>query len=147
MPDIGASELLLIAVVAILVIGPKDMPLAMRTVGRWIGKMRKISGHFRAGMDAMIREAEMEEMEKKWAAQNERIMREHPGTAPTTEDMTGDYPPETKPAAPKAAEPKAIAPKAAEAPARPAADAVPAPAPNPVPNPASAEGGVKKSGD
>ena len=76
--DIGASELLIIVIVAVLVIGPKDLPLAMRTAGRWIGKMRKISGHFRAGLDAMVREAEMEDMEKKWKAQNEKIMREHP---------------------------------------------------------------------
>ncbi|TNE52420.1 MAG: twin-arginine translocase subunit TatB [Sphingomonadales bacterium] len=72
--DIGASELLVIVIVAILVIGPKDMPLALRTAGRWIGKVRRVSGHFRAGVDAMIREAELEEMEKKWQAQNEAIM-------------------------------------------------------------------------
>ncbi len=55
--DIGASELLIIAVVAILVIGPKDMPLALRTAGRWIGQIRKVSAHFRAGIDAMVRVA------------------------------------------------------------------------------------------
>ena len=76
--DIGASELLLIVIVAVIVIGPKDLPLALRTAGRWIGKIRRVSGHFRAGIDAMIREAEMEEMEKKWAEQNARIMAEHP---------------------------------------------------------------------
>lgn len=72
--DIGASELLVIVVVAILVIGPKDMPLALRTAGRWIGKVRRMSAHFRTGVDAMIREAELEELEKKWKAQNEAIM-------------------------------------------------------------------------
>ena len=76
--DIGATELLLIFVVAVLVIGPKDMPLAFRTVGRWIGRMRKLSNHFRTGLDAMIREAELEDMEEKWKAQNEKIMRDHP---------------------------------------------------------------------
>ena len=77
--DIGAAELLVIAVVAILVIGPKDMPLALRTAGRWIGQQRRVSGHFRAGIDAMVREAEMEEMEKKWKERNAEIMRAHPG--------------------------------------------------------------------
>ncbi len=72
--DIGASELLVIVVVAILVIGPKDMPRAMRTAGRWVGKMRRVSAHFRTGIDAMIREAELEDMEKQWKAQNEAIM-------------------------------------------------------------------------
>ncbi|WP_156841091.1 Sec-independent protein translocase protein TatB [Novosphingobium aquimarinum] len=84
--DIGATELLLIVIVAVVVIGPKDLPLAMRTAGRWIGKMRKISGHFRAGIDAMVREAEMEDMEKKWRAQNEAIMKAHP-TLPDSEEM------------------------------------------------------------
>lgn len=76
--DVGASELLLIVIVAIVVIGPKDMPVALRTAGRWIGKMRRISGHFRSGFETMIREAEMEEMERKWREQNEAIMKAHP---------------------------------------------------------------------
>ncbi|MEL1249484.1 Sec-independent protein translocase protein TatB [Aurantiacibacter gilvus] len=92
--DIGATELLLIAVVAILVIGPKDMPLALRTAGRWIGKVRKVSSHFRSGLDAMVREAELEDMEKKWKAQNEKIMREHPDGGPSEMEPTGAYPPE-----------------------------------------------------
>ncbi len=76
--DIGATELLLTVIVAIVVIGPKDLPLAMRTAGRWIGKVRRVSGHFRAGVENMIREAELADMEKQWREQNEAIMREHP---------------------------------------------------------------------
>ena len=83
--DIGATELLVIVIVAIIVIGPKDMPLALRTAGRWIGKIRRVSTHFRTGIDAMIREAEMEDMEKKWRERNERIMAEHP-----PEEFAGD---------------------------------------------------------
>lgn len=92
MLDVGPSELLLIVIVAVVVIGPKDLPLALRTAGKWIGKMRRISGHFRSGLDAMIREAEMAEMEKKWREQNERIMREHPHGGPPEADQTGAYP-------------------------------------------------------
>ncbi len=66
--------MLVIAVVAIVVIGPKDMPMALRTVGRWVAKVRKVSGHFRSGIETMIREAELEEMEKQWKQQNEAIM-------------------------------------------------------------------------
>lgn len=84
--DIGASELLMVIIVAVVVIGPKDMPMAMRTAGRWIGKMRKVSGHFRAGIDAMVREAELEEMERKWREQNEAIMKGTP-QLPTAEEM------------------------------------------------------------
>ena len=76
--DIGAAELLVIVVVAIIVIGPKDMPRAMRTAGRWIGKLRRMSGHFRAGIDEMVRQAEIEDMEKEWAARNREIMAKYP---------------------------------------------------------------------
>ncbi len=72
--DIGASELLLIVIVAVVVIGPKDLPMALRAAGRWIAKARRVSNHFRAGVETMIREAEMEEMERKWREQNAAIM-------------------------------------------------------------------------
>lgn len=76
--DIGASELLVIVVVAVVFIGPKDLPLALRTAGRWIARIRRVSGHFRAGIDAMVREAELEELEREWKARNEAIMKAHP---------------------------------------------------------------------
>ena len=81
--DIGASELLVIVIVAILVIGPKDMPKALRHAGRWIGKLRRMSNHFRAGLDEVVRQAEIEEMEEKWAARNKEIMAKSPdGSTP-----------------------------------------------------------------
>jgi len=76
--DIAPSEFLLTAVVAIVVIGPKDLPRAMRTMGKWMGTVRRVSGHFRTGIETMIREAEMEDMEKKWREQNEAIMKANP---------------------------------------------------------------------
>lgn len=79
--DIAPSEFLLTAVVAVVVIGPKDMPRAMRTLGKWMGTVRRVSGHFRSGIETMIREAEMEEMEKKWREQNEAIMKANPPEA------------------------------------------------------------------
>lgn len=80
--DIGYSELLLIAVVALVVIGPKDLPRVMRMVGGWVGKGRAMTRHVRAGFDTMMREAELEEMQKQWAKQNEEIMRATPSLAP-----------------------------------------------------------------
>ncbi len=82
--DIAPSEFMLVAFVALVVIGPKDLPKAMRVVGYWVGRARGVARQFRQGFDSMVREAELEEMEKKWAAENERIMREHP--AATTPD-------------------------------------------------------------
>ncbi len=80
--NIDSSEFLLVAIVALVVIGPKDLPKAMRVVGYWVGKARGVSRQFRQGFDNMVREAELEEMEKRWAAENERIMREHAADAP-----------------------------------------------------------------
>jgi sec-independent protein translocase protein TatB len=76
--DVAPTELLLVAVVALVVIGPKDLPKAMRVVGNWVGRAKAMARHFRSGMDAMMRESELEEMEKKWKEENERIMREFP---------------------------------------------------------------------
>lgn len=78
MLDFNAPEFLVVGIVALLVIGPKDLPKAMRFVGQWVGKARRVAGQFRAGFDTMVREAELAEMEKKWAEENARIMREHP---------------------------------------------------------------------
>jgi sec-independent protein translocase protein TatB len=82
--DVAPTELLLLAVVALLVIGPKDLPKAMRVVGHWVGRAKGMARHFRSGIDAMIRESEIQEMEKKWKEENERIMREFP----RVEDLT-----------------------------------------------------------
>ena len=120
--DLGAGELLIIVIVAVLVIGPKDIPLAMRTAGRWIGKIRRVSSHFRAGLDTMVREAEMEEMEKKWAAQNAKIMKEHPADAPPEMEPTGALPspaPTPPPDTTTPATPEAGAEARAEPPAAP----------------------------
>jgi sec-independent protein translocase protein TatB len=94
--DIASTELLLVMLVALLVIGPKDLPKAMRVVGKWVGKARGVAAQFRSGFDEMVREAELEEMEKKWKAENERIMREHP--ADVRDDVVGD---DTRPAQPE----------------------------------------------
>ena len=86
---IDSTELIIVAVAALLFIGPKDLPAAMRTVGRWVGKVRGMARHFHTGVEAMIREAELEEMEKKWREENERIMREYPalpGEMPTPDE-------------------------------------------------------------
>ena len=92
---VDTSELLLIAVVALLFIGPKDLPHAMRSVGRWVGKIRGMARHFNSGIEAMVREAELEEMEKQWRAENERIMREFPSVEDVM--LPGTPPPNDQP--------------------------------------------------
>jgi sec-independent protein translocase protein TatB len=75
---VDTTEFLIVAIAALLFIGPKDLPMAMRTVGRWVAKVRGMARHFTSGIETMMREAELEEMEKKWREENERIMREYP---------------------------------------------------------------------
>jgi sec-independent protein translocase protein TatB len=72
--DIASTELLLIVVVAVIVIGPKDLPRALYKLGQVVGKARGMARHFRTGIDAMVREAELEELQKQWAKQNQEIM-------------------------------------------------------------------------
>lgn len=114
--DIGSSELLLIAVVALIVIGPKDLPRVLNQIGKWIAKARAMTGHIRSGLETMAREAELEDMEKQWAAHNDRIMVEH-GDGVTSEHAMlplGDPPP-----LPSIDSPTEDAPDAAVAPATP----------------------------
>lgn len=91
---IDSSELMLIALVALLVIGPKDLPKAMRWVGQWVGKGRAMSRHLRTGFDAMMREAELEEMQKIWAQQNEAIMKATALPENMLPDLSGPVPAE-----------------------------------------------------
>ena len=60
--DIGWPELMLIGVVALVVIGPKDLPRAMRIAGYWVRKARTMSREFQSSIDQMIREAELDEI-------------------------------------------------------------------------------------
>jgi sec-independent protein translocase protein TatB len=63
--DFAWSEIAVIAVVALVVIGPKDLPKVLRTVGTWVGKARAIAREFQSSLDQMIREAELEEVRKQ----------------------------------------------------------------------------------
>ncbi len=78
---VDSSELLVVAVLALLFIGPKDLPRVMMQVGRWVGKARGYARHFTSGIENVIREAELEEMEKKWRDENQKILAAYPADA------------------------------------------------------------------
>ena len=89
-----SAEIAIIAVLALIFIGPKELPKVMRTVGYWVGRVRGMARHFTSGIEDMVRQAELDEMEKKWREENERIMRLHPANADYPEPgQPGEMPP------------------------------------------------------
>jgi sec-independent protein translocase protein TatB len=63
--DIGWSELAIIAVVALVVLGPKELANSMRTLGQWAGRARALAQEFRRGLDDLARESEIKEVAEK----------------------------------------------------------------------------------
>src|SRR5215472_13544805 len=64
--DIGWSEFVLIAVVALIAIGPKELPGVLRMVGQWVGKARKMATEFQSQFQEAMREAEMADIKKSF---------------------------------------------------------------------------------
>lgn len=63
--DIGWSEMAVILVVALIVIGPKDLPRVARTIGRWVAKGRAMAREFQDAIEDMAREAELDKVKKE----------------------------------------------------------------------------------
>jgi sec-independent protein translocase protein TatB len=87
---VDSSELAVVAILALIFIGPKDLPRVLRTVGYWVGRVRGMARHFTSGIENMMRDAELEEMEKRWREENERILSLHPANADYPEPHTPD---------------------------------------------------------
>lgn len=65
LPEVGATELLVIAAIALIVVGPKDLPVLMRRVGQFLGRMRSMAMEFRASFDEMARQSELDELRRE----------------------------------------------------------------------------------
>ena len=65
---IDSSELLLIAIVALVVIGPKELPGLLRTWGKWMAQMRGMASEFRGHVDEMVRQSDLDEVKKQLTA-------------------------------------------------------------------------------
>lgn len=65
LPDIGGLELLVIAAVALIVVGPKDLPIMLRKLGQFTAKVRGMANEFRASFDEMARQSELDELRKE----------------------------------------------------------------------------------
>jgi len=80
LPDIGGTELLVIAAVALIVVGPKDLPVLLRKLGQFVARIRGMANEFRASFDEMARQSELDELRKEVQA-----MRDGQYTAPMHE--------------------------------------------------------------
>jgi sec-independent protein translocase protein TatB len=63
--DLSWSHILLVLVVALVVVGPKDLPRLMREVGRWAGKARAMADQFKKSFDEMARQSELDELRRE----------------------------------------------------------------------------------
>lgn len=85
-PGIGFSELLLLGVIALLVVGPRDLPLMMRKLGRQMARLRALANEFRSGFDELARQAELDELKREVEA----LRRGQTFTDPVIDDIERD---------------------------------------------------------
>ena len=140
--DIGWSELLLIGIVALIAIGPKELPGALRTLGQWMGKVRRMASEFQNQFHEAMREAELADLKKEvdemaTKAQSyahfdpiedvRRDLEKAAGPAPDLDTLTDTAASPPSASTPPAATPSASPPAATEAPpaAAPAEPAAP----------------------
>jgi len=142
--DIGWQELFIVAILAIIVVGPKDLPRAIKTISGYIRKLKGLAREFQSGVDEMVKEAELDDLKNEMNAATSGDLKK---TIEDTIDPTGEMKKdldmkdvesdlnqaaakmgeETKPAEVAAAEPEnSIAPPESEL-----DDTPPAPAPEP----------------
>ncbi len=127
LPSLGFNEIVILGVLALIVVGPKDLPLLFRKLGQWTAKLRGMAQEFRTGFDELARQAELDELRKEVDALRrttslQEIGRDLSRPLPTLEDYAGISsppvapppiapPPET-PALPAPEESTAVAPVA-----------------------------------
>jgi len=94
LPDVSGAEFLLVAAIALIVVGPKDLPMLMRKVGAFTAKMRAMAAEFRSSFDEMARQSELDDLRREVEAMRQARLADVTGLsdvqAPFTE-MQGAY--------------------------------------------------------
>lgn len=94
LPSLGFNEIIILGILALVVVGPKDLPLLFRKLGRWTAKLRGMAQEFRTGFDELARQAELDELKREVDALRRTtnisdISRELTKPLPTLEDYAG----------------------------------------------------------
>lgn len=94
LPSLGFNEILVLGVLALIVLGPKDLPLFFRKLGRWTAKLRGMAQEFRTGFDELARQAELDELKREVEALRrttslQELRHELTKPLPTLEDYAG----------------------------------------------------------
>lgn len=120
LPSLGFNEIIILGILALVVVGPKDLPLLFRKLGKWTAKLRGMAQEFRTGFDELARQAELDDLKKEVEALRrttslQEIRSEITKPLPTLEDYAGI---KSQPAIPA---PAVTPPPAIEAPVEPPA--------------------------
>jgi sec-independent protein translocase protein TatB len=143
LPSLGFNEIIILGILALVVVGPKDLPLLFRKLGRWTAKLRGMAQEFRTGFDELARQAELDELKREVDALRRttnlnQIARDLSKPLPTLEDYAG-IPKALPPAVPeRVAEAPAPAELSADDPEKAADEEAPKPVPLDVPEHADA---------
>jgi sec-independent protein translocase protein TatB len=94
LPSLGFNEILILGILALVVVGPKDLPLLFRKLGKWTAKLRGMAQEFRTGFDELARQAELDELKREVEALRrttslQDVTRELTKPLPTLEDYAG----------------------------------------------------------
>jgi sec-independent protein translocase protein TatB len=87
LPEVGASELIVLAAVALIVVGPKDLPMLLRRIGQMVRKVRLLAADFRASFDDMARQTELDDLRREVDALRQTRLTDTIGPVPTFEEL------------------------------------------------------------
>jgi len=90
LPEVGASEMIVLAAVALIVVGPKDLPMLLRRIGQMVRKLRLLAADFRASFDDMARQSELDDLRKEVEALRQTNMSDVLKDLPTLEELSAD---------------------------------------------------------
>lgn len=122
--EIGWSELLILGVVTLIFVGPKELPALMRTIGRYAGSIKRQANEFKAHFEDAMRQMELDEMRKEMEAMQASVNSEIMKASTAVEETVKGTPPQPAPEAlPPSSAPPAIASDVPPMPAPPGKEA------------------------